>query len=129
MWELKKITVDYKENPTIAPLTGIFVLPDGKIIFTSGLPNLPDGKGRWKLYHLWDMGVLQQNDGGINKIWGTSLNDLYFVGNHEIVHYNGQSWTKIKSGTELDFHDIYGATDSKTGEQQILAVCSRNLAG
>jgi hypothetical protein len=63
----------------------------------------------------------------INKLWGSSSSDLYAVGNNgNIAHYNGNSWTKIESGTDLEFLDVYGATDTKTGEQQILAVCTRN---
>jgi hypothetical protein len=64
----------------------------------------------------------------VRKLWGTDSQNIYAVGiNGQIAHYNGQGWTQIESGTELDFHDIYGATDTKTGEQQILAVCTRNL--
>jgi len=52
---------------------------------------------------------------------------MYFVGwNGTIIHYDGVEWRRIESGTDLQFLDIYGATDSKTGEQQILAVCTRN---
>ncbi len=48
----------------------------------------------------------------INKIWGSSSNDLYVVGNSgNIAHYNGTSWTKIESGTTLHLTDIYGNTD------------------
>jgi hypothetical protein len=65
--------------------------------------------------------------GSINKIWGSSSSNLYVVGNNgNIVHYNGTVWSRIESGTDLQFLDIYGANDSKTGEQQILAVCTRN---
>ncbi|WP_407931013.1 glucosyl transferase, partial [Ignavibacterium album] len=65
---------------------------------------------------------------GINKLWGSSSEDLYAVGNNgNIAHWDGRKWTKIESGTDLNFIDIYGSTDSKTGEQQILAVCTRNL--
>ncbi len=121
-WKLEKISVEYKGNQTVAPLTGIFVLSDGTIILSSGLPYLPNGNG-WTLYHLWDMGVLSQNDGSVNHIWGTSLNDLYFCGNNgTIVHYNGSSWTKIESGTSLDIQDIYGAYNSVTSQWEILAV-------
>jgi hypothetical protein len=50
------------------------------------------------------------------------------VGNNgNIVFYNGTSWSRIESGTELQFTDIYGASDPKTGEPEILAVCTRNL--
>jgi hypothetical protein len=124
-WELRRITVEYRGQPNWAPLEGVFALPDGQIVFSSGLPYLPEN-GHWKLYHLWDMGVLGQNDGSVNRIWGTSLNNLYFVGRSgTIVHYDGQRWERIESGTELDFQDIWGALDSRSGEFQIFAVASK----
>jgi len=48
----------------------------------------------------------------INKIWGSSSNDLYVVGNNgNIAHYNESSWTKIVSGTDVDLKDIWGTSD------------------
>jgi hypothetical protein len=126
-WELKRIFVDYRGQPNFAPLEGVFALPDGKIIFSSGLPYLPEGD-HWKLYHLWDLGILDENDGSVTSIWGTSLNDLYFVGRKgTIVHYNGSSWSKIESGTELDLYDIWGDMNEQTGEYEILAVGAKLL--
>ncbi|MEJ2636837.1 MAG: hypothetical protein P8184_16295 [Calditrichia bacterium] len=110
-WELKRITVDYRGQPSLAPLRGVFCLPTNQIIFSSGLPYLPEGNG-WKLYHLWDMGILNSNDGSVYKIWGTSLDDLYFAGlKGTIVHYNGSSWQKLESGTKVDLLDIWGSPD------------------
>ncbi len=61
----------------------------------------------------------------INKIWGTSSNDLYVVGNNgNIAHYNGTSWTKIESGTDLNVNDIWGDFNQETGKWEILAVAS-----
>jgi hypothetical protein len=46
---------------------------------------------------------------GINKIWGISGNDLFIVGNNGLIaHYDGQSWQKIESGTDIDLTDIWG---------------------
>ena len=57
----------------------------------------------------------------MQKIWAGSDNDLYIVGSGgTIVHYSNGNWTKIESGTSLEFHDIYGSGS------QILAVCSQN---
>src|SRR5690606_10162549 len=61
----------------------------------------------WKIYY--DTGAE-----GSNKIWGTSSNDIYFVGrNGSIVHYNGSpgadGWTKIESGTDLSLSDIWSS--------------------
>src|SRR5690606_36627694 len=64
----------------------------------------------------------------VNKLWGTDKNNLYAVGVFgQIGWYNGSQWTRIESWTELHFLDIYGATDPKSGEQQILVVGTRDL--
>ncbi len=43
----------------------------------------------------------------INELWGSNSNDLYLVGGAgNIAHYNGNSWTKIESGTSLFLADI-----------------------
>ena len=61
----------------------------------------------------------------INKIWGTSSNDLYVVGNTgNMAHYNGTNWQKIESGTDVDIQDIWGSVESGTGEPTILAIAS-----
>jgi len=84
-------------------------LQDNKIILSSGLPYIPDGNGGWKLYHLWDMGILNQNDGSIAHIWGTSFNNLFFAGERgTAVQCNNGTWQKIESGTTADINDIWG---------------------
>jgi hypothetical protein len=121
-WELKMITVNYNSNWISPPLNGVFAFSATDIWFSSGVPIHGDGNV-WTQYHLFDMGVLTQSDGSINKIWGSnSSNDIYFVGNKgTIVHYaNGSTWTKIESGTSLSFYDIFGSGG------EILAVCSQN---
>jgi hypothetical protein len=63
----------------------------------------------------------------VNKLWGANSNSIYAVGNGGgIAHATNGVWQKIESGTDLQFLDIYGATDSKSGKEQILAVCTRN---
>jgi len=67
---------------------------DGKnyTVHNNGFPLLPNGDG-WL----------------INKMWGTSSNDLYALGNGgNIAYYNGKSWQKIESGTDFSLSDIYG---------------------
>ncbi len=108
-WELKKIIVEYRGQSTISPLESVLALQNGKIIFSSGLPYLPENE-HWDIYHLWDMGILGKNDGSLNSIWGTSLNNLYFTGRKgTIVHYDGKQWHRIESGTDLAIQDIWGA--------------------
>ena len=63
---------------------------------------------------------------GIGKMWGNS-NELYVVGTGGFIAQKTSigGWTKIKSGTSLDFQDIYGANNSQTNETEILAVASQ----
>ena len=63
----------------------------------------------------------------LKKIWGENSTSVYAVGDGgNIVHFNGSSWQSLASGTRLDLRDIWGAVDRCTGEQQILAVGTRN---
>jgi hypothetical protein len=63
--------------------------------------------------------------GAINRIWGSSKNDLYAVGGSgTIVHYNGLSWTKIESGTNTTIQDVWGKIDSQTGRRSIICGAS-----
>ncbi|MDT3695700.1 MAG: hypothetical protein ROY99_04855 [Ignavibacterium sp.] len=51
----------------------------------------------------------------IKKIWGKSSDDLYIVGiKGSIAYYNGNSWSKIESGTTSNLIDIRGTQDGKT---------------
>jgi hypothetical protein len=61
----------------------------------------------------------------INKMWGTSSNDLYVVGNNgNIAHYDGKNWQKIESGTDLQIYDIWGDYNTRTSEYEVLAIAS-----
>ena len=63
----------------------------------------------------------------MNKLWGSSSNDLYVVGNNgNIAHYNSSQWTKIESSTDIDFRDIYGSVNKETNELEIIALASNS---
>ncbi len=65
----------------------------------------------------------------INAMWGESSNNFYLVGNGgNIAHYNGSSWSKIESGTNLDIQDIYGSLNPKTNNYEIIAIASNIMA-
>ncbi|MDP2304122.1 MAG: hypothetical protein Q8N03_17055, partial [Ignavibacteria bacterium] len=116
-WELKKIF--YKGG--IWPIRTIFAFNDNDIWFSGymrylnsqfielAIPNLLMG---WQ----------------INKLWGTSSDDLYAVGNGgNIAHWNGSSWKKIESpigtsGTDLTLLDIQA-----NGREEIF-ICGLNMA-
>ncbi len=104
---LHEVSVISHGNIINPPLYGTFAFSDS-IWFSAGVPIKGDGK-RWIQYHLFDMGVLDNSDGYLTKIWGLSSSNLYFVGILGIiVHRSQNTWQKIESGTELYLTDIYG---------------------
>lgn len=66
---------------------------------------------------------LSEPNATIEELWGTSITDLYGVGNvGTIVHFDGNGWQQLTSGTTVDFLDIWGATVNQ--QTEILAVAS-----
>lgn len=120
-WKLENITVNYRDNLISPPLYGAFAFSASDIWFSSGVPIHGDGQN-WTQYHLFDMGILSQSDGSVNKIWGSSSSNIYFVGDLGTIARRGTDgvWRKIESGTTLQFLDIYGSGN------EILAVCTQN---
>jgi len=91
-------------------LLSIYYFSDDDIWVTDfGFPIHWDGNG-WTLYHLQNMGMAGVSAG--NAIWASSTNNIYFVGYQDsIVHYDGSTFRKIGSGTELNISDVYGFDD------------------
>ncbi len=106
-WELIKVLSGHTAN------TGIQYFSENDIWVTSGIPIHWNGQ-EWTYYHLWDMGVLGPNDGGVTEIWGTSSSNIYFAGrNGSIVHYDGVGFEKIESGGTVRLIDVEGSPDGE----------------
>jgi hypothetical protein len=100
-----------------APAKSIFAFNENDIWIATGTVQHWNGT-QWQQFQ-------GAGAGGSIKMWGSSSNDMYFVGySGLIIHYNGNSWTKIESGTTLPINDIYGAYNSTTKQWEILAVAS-----
>jgi len=49
--------------------------------------------------------------GGVNACWGTSSNDMFFVGNvGNIYHYDGSTFTPMTSNTTKDLRSVWGTS-------------------
>jgi len=125
-WEIKKVSVVYNGNLITPVLYGVYSFSSTEIWLSSGVPIRGDGNN-WDQYHLFDMGVLSKNDGYLTKIWGTSSSDLFYVGTlGTIANYDGNHWSKIESGTDINFRDIYGSVNKDTNELEIIALASNS---
>ncbi|MBN2600444.1 MAG: hypothetical protein JXR87_00470 [Candidatus Marinimicrobia bacterium] len=100
-WELMQIV-----NPD--PIFSIFYFSDDDIWYVLyGYPVHWDGND-WTLYRFHSMGI----DAHALSLWGTSSSNIYFVGDQgSIVHYDGSTFRKIGSGTEMNISDVYGFDD------------------
>jgi hypothetical protein len=99
-WELRRISNTGYPRRIVYSFSKNDVWFDGSIkwdgvgysVHMKNFPLMPNGDGWYK-----------------NSMWGASNNDFYVVGDHGMIaHYDGQSWTKIESGTDLPINDIFG---------------------
>ena len=107
-WIPKKINVLFRGYIITPPLEGVFAFSSTDIWFVGSLPIHGDGTD-WTLY---DLRTTVDLNLSLSKVWGSSSDDIYFVGRAgSIAHYNGSTWTKIESGTTVDLLDVWGNTD------------------
>ncbi len=105
-WELKRImfyTICGQTSLSSYPAKAIFTFSENDIWIAGGGRQLAriNGTNQFDKICLPFSMV-------INKLWGSSSNDLYAVGNGgNIAHWNGSSWKKIESGTTLNLFDIH----------------------
>jgi hypothetical protein len=127
-WELKRIyfpAVCGQTNLSPYAAKAIFAFGGGQVWISSSGDKIAILKENIQI----DQFCIPQNVSmSINKMWGTSSGDLYVVGsNGMIAHYDGQTWQRIESGTDLDVQDIWGEKNEVTGEYQVIAIASEPL--
>ena len=125
-WELKKLKTKALNYDTYLNPLGVFAFNPEDIWFAHGGIHHFNGQNINSYWVNWFPGnenAILDSGQSIDKIWGQSSLNLWAVGRQgAIIHYNGSSWQKIESGTDLDIQDIWGGTDPITGEDIILAV-------
>ncbi|MBK7379604.1 MAG: glucosyl transferase [Ignavibacteriales bacterium] len=124
-WELKRIyfyTICGQQSLSSYPAKAIWVVNENDIwIAVDGdqITRLENEVQTTKMCLPWSF--------VINKIWGTSSEDLYFVGNGgNIAHYGGPSvgWQKIESGTDVVINDVWGVTNAQNNYKKIFCAVS-----
>ena len=114
-WELRRIPYYYRGSVWYLPLKSIIAFSKNDIWFEAGI--------HWNGNEFETRSLNIEFPSHVNKMWGTSSDNFYIVGNNGLIaHYDGSRWQKIESGTELPIKDIWGVVDWKTGKENILAV-------
>ncbi len=113
-WELKRITY----NGSFWTIKSVFAFSSNDVWFAAFV--------NWNGMNYVELPIPNILIGhGINKIWGTSGNDLYVVGTQGLIaHYTDQSWQRIYTGMNVNFYDIWGAANSQSGQTEIFILGS-----
>jgi hypothetical protein len=108
-WELKRI--QFKGNPVEYPrILSLLTFSENDIWFTNGGSFVHFDGNSYK----YDFSVNPLLNGYLTKLWGTDKANIYAIGiNGTIVHYNGVSWRRIESSTNLGLTDIWGGANNK----------------
>jgi hypothetical protein len=108
-WKLYRITTNSVVGIGYYPIRTVFAFNSSDIWMFSEAGSYCHWNGSQ-----WNTEFISERQGSINKIWGDSSNDLYFVGtNGNITHYSGVNWHRLESGTDIDLRDITGTIDNR----------------
>ncbi|MFQ6610537.1 MAG: hypothetical protein ACE5D7_07030 [Fidelibacterota bacterium] len=62
----------------------------------------------------WECDWETYGTGQVNRIWGASSANIFFVGNNgSIIHHNGSTFTRVESSTNVDLTDVWGCSDNE----------------
>ena len=112
-WIMEEIQTEFNGNLSTTILYSITYVSENDIWVSNGTPIHWDGS-EWNLYHLWDMGVLEDSDGILTDIFLIGSDNIFFIGMYgTIVHYNGESFESMESGTDVDLKDICSTQDGE----------------
>ena len=102
-WTLFRIPYNYQGQPIYSPIYSVVGFSPNDVWFEAGI--------HWDGHEFSTVPLNIQFPSHVNRMWGTSDNDLYIVGDSGLIAQRGTngSWTKITSGTDLNFLDIYGS--------------------
>jgi hypothetical protein len=128
-WQLKKLfyTTTTGNTLSLTNIRGIFIISPNDIWLAAGSIFHWDGSSN-KAQLIFSRLTLPDQNTIIQKLWGTSSNDMYGVGTQgTIVHYNGSTWTKLESGTTATINDIWGVVNQQSSERTILCAVSEFL--
>lgn len=110
-WEPKRIETLFRGNLIVVPLEGIYAFSSTDIWMVGSLPIHGDGNN-WTMF---DLRTTVDPNLSLSKAWGSSSNDIYFVGRSgSIAHYNGHNWVKLESGTTTNINDVWGVFENGT---------------
>lgn len=109
-WTLQQImfyTICGQQTITPYPTSSVFVFSENEIwvtMYGDQIAKIENGEQTQTTCLPWSF--------SIRKIWGSSSNDLFVVGdNGNIGHYKNGQWSSMESGTDVNLRDVWGSPD------------------
>ena len=109
-WQLMQIGfVLYDGQIGYGAIKSVFAFSRDDVWFFTGFGSYAHWDGE-----LWESAFVQEHHGIIQRIWGTSASNLFFIGtNGNITHYDGVSFKEMDSGTTVNLRSITGTADGR----------------
>jgi len=103
-WRLERVYYPYQGSLYLSQLHTIWAFNVSNVWVGSNQPMHWNGS-QWQKYDVPSTVFSAY----IYKIWGTSSSNVIIVGtNGSIARFNGSTWQKMDSGTEVDLEDVWG---------------------
>lgn len=104
------VSWEYIEIINAADLYSIYYFSENDIWVTKFSYPVHWNGMDWNQYNLTEMGI----NGGGRACWGTSSENMYFVGYQgAIVHFNGENFVQMESGTSTYLLDVQGTPNGQ----------------
>jgi hypothetical protein len=113
-WELIRIPVKiYNTNSfVIGELQAVHAFDSNDVWVTTGGEVIRFDGSSWGSWEFLFDDINDTTFGGVKKFWGTSSSDLWCVSKTgNIFHYDGITWQKLSSGTNIDLYDVWGSPE------------------
>jgi hypothetical protein len=108
-WELIRVPYIYEGKPFHHPLRFVFSFDEEVWFGGNGIVKL-----RGHTFSNVEIPLSAWGNVAINKAFGFKNKDVYIIGDQgHIAHYDGQSWRRIESSTNLGLTDIWGGANNK----------------
>ena len=105
-----------------AQLTGVWGLAGGAEVFAVGAPEADSsGDVRYTILRFDGTGwsamataTVVPGKGKLRAVWGSSGADVFAVGDDGVIlHYDGNNWDLMASGSTADLYGVWGLSDSQ----------------
>jgi len=117
-WEI----FQFLHNHSVANPFGMWSFSDTNVYLATGSIYHWDGNPDYELNRVWTIDFENYPNESARHVWAASDESIYFVGRGGgIIHYNGETFNRMESGTDVWLKDVWGYVDPETGEETVWA--------